>query len=225
MSHDVQTCLIRHERVLDVLFDFHVKQQGFSIEKQPDILYATGFHKFGAIFNLWPGIVSKDEYHSIFRTMTKDKTPNNIGLSNNDFFEALFRISIQGYENLQIFIGRTFPEMSPEIFEGLIKWLDLPSNVQKVEAKLKSMKAIHPNEKKKEVKLRQLTNSQNTSPAGKDSTGRDRKQSTRNNIKKRADETTEQRGRREMPISEENFNSEEEESEEESELESDEDSY
>jgi len=41
--------------------------------------------------------------------------------------------------------------MSTEIFEGLIKWLDLPSEVKQVEAKLNSMKAKHPNEKKKEV--------------------------------------------------------------------------
>ena len=223
MSHDVQTFLIKHERILDVAFDFHVKSQGFSIENQPDILYKTGFHKFGAIFNLWPGIVTKDEYQSIFRVMTKDKPPNHVGLSNNDFFEALFRISIQGYENIQIFLGRTFPEMSTEIFEGLIKWLDLPSEVKQVEAKLNSMKAKHPNEKKKEVQLRQLTNS-NNSPEGKASTARDGKQPNRNSIKKQSNATSERPGRREMPISEEDDVSEEEESEEESEYESDEDS-
>ena len=116
--------------------------------------------------------------------------------------------------------------MSPEIFEGLIKWLDLPSNVAQVEDKLKQMKAKHPNEKKKEVQLRQLTNS-NSSPAGKeDSAGHARKRPNRNALQKQANDTNANRGRREMPISEETYNSEEEESEEEeSETESDEESY
>lgn len=65
-----------------------------------------------------------------------------------------------------MFLGKTFSELSYEMFEGLLVWFDLPKNTAKCMEKLNNMKSKHPAEKKKEAQLR----SQNTAYSHQSST-------------------------------------------------------
>jgi len=106
-------------------------------------------------FNIYPGIVSDAEVANAFRHMNIGKAEGKLApIDKNEFIEALFRISIQGYEKLQVFVGKTWSELSFEMFEALILWLELPKNPTKINEKLNNMQSKHPAEKKKEAALR-----------------------------------------------------------------------
>jgi len=144
-----------YEKELDTLYNFYINSQGFEMERNHGLFYKT-FNKFAVDFNIFPGIVTKEDVSSVFRHMTKAKSENtkNAKIDQNEFYEALFRISIQGYEKLQVFMGKTWSELSFEMFEAIILWMEIPKNPNEALEKLNNMKSKHPSDKRKEAELR-----------------------------------------------------------------------
>ena len=162
-SREVQATIIMYEKELDTLYNHYNTTQGFDLEGKAGVNEYHGktgvqfktFNRFAMEFNIYPGIVTAEEVSNAFRHINKGKTEGNLApIDHNEFIEAMFRIAIQGYEKLQVFVGKTWSELSFEMFEALILWLDLPKNPSKINEKLNNMQSKHPAEKKKEAILR-----------------------------------------------------------------------